>query len=46
MEPRVSIITLGVSDLKRAQAFYDRLGWARSVKDAKGIVFYQVGTMT
>ncbi len=45
MEQRVSLITLGVSDLDRAQAFYDGLGWARSVKDAEGIVFYQVGGM-
>jgi catechol 2,3-dioxygenase-like lactoylglutathione lyase family enzyme len=45
MEQRVSLITLGVSDLDRARAFYDGLGWSRSVKDAQGIVFYQVGGM-
>lgn len=45
MGQRVSMITLGVADLDRAQAFYDRLGWSRSFKDAQGIVFYQVGGM-
>ena len=45
MEQRVSLITLGVSDLERARAFYDGLGWTSSFKDAEGIVFYQVGGM-
>lgn len=43
MEQRVSLITLGVSDLARASAFYDRLGWQRSVRKAEGVVFYQTG---
>ena len=30
MEPRVSLITLGVADLERAQRFYEALGWKRS----------------
>jgi catechol 2,3-dioxygenase-like lactoylglutathione lyase family enzyme len=30
MEQRVSIITLGVGDLKRSKEFYERLGWRRS----------------
>jgi catechol 2,3-dioxygenase-like lactoylglutathione lyase family enzyme len=29
MEQRVSLITLGVADLKRAQTFYEGLGWSR-----------------
>ena len=45
MEQRVSLITLGVSDLDRARAFYDGLGWTSSFKAAEGIVFYQVGGM-
>lgn len=45
MEQRVSLITLGVSDLARAAAFYDRLGWKRSVRNAEGVVFYQCGGM-
>ena len=27
MEQRVSLVTLGVSDLSRARAFYEKLGW-------------------
>ena len=27
MDPRVSLITLGVADLPRARAFYEALGW-------------------
>lgn len=27
MEQRISLITLGVGDLQRARAFYERLGW-------------------
>lgn len=43
MEQRISLVTLGVEDLDRAGAFYDRLGWQRSVRDAQGVVFYQMG---
>jgi catechol 2,3-dioxygenase-like lactoylglutathione lyase family enzyme len=45
MEQRVSIITLGVSDLKRSREFYERLGWGRSMKKADSIVFFQAGGM-
>jgi uncharacterized protein len=45
MEQRVSIITLGVEDLKRSSEFYERLGWRRSMAKAKGIVFFQAGGM-
>ncbi|WNI17044.1 VOC family protein [Actinacidiphila sp. ITFR-21] len=41
MEPRISLITLGVSDLGRARSFYEALGWAgQSVQET---VFFQVG---
>lgn len=44
MEPRVSLITLGVSDLDRAQRFYEQLGWKRSAASAAGeVAFYQAG---
>jgi hypothetical protein len=43
VEQRVSLITLGVADLERASAFYDSLGWQRSVRGAQGVVFYQAG---
>jgi len=42
VEQRVSIITLGVSDLTRSREFYERLGWRRSGK-SDGIVFFQAG---
>jgi catechol 2,3-dioxygenase-like lactoylglutathione lyase family enzyme len=41
MEQRVSLITLGVTDLGRARAFYEALGWqGQAVED---IVFFQAG---
>jgi uncharacterized protein len=27
MEPRISLVTLGVADLERARTFYEQLGW-------------------
>lgn len=45
MEQRISLITLGVADLDRAAAFYDRMGWQRSVAQAQGVVFYQIGPL-
>lgn len=43
MEQRVSIVTLGVADLKRSREFYERLGWRRSMAQAEGVVFFQTG---
>jgi len=45
MEPRVSLVTLGVSDLPRARAFYEALGWHSSTEPGAGIVFFQAGGM-
>ena len=45
MEQRVSIVTLGVANLKRSLEFYERLGWRRSMAKAEGIVFFQAGGM-
>jgi predicted lactoylglutathione lyase len=43
MEPRVSLVTLGVADLARAKAFYAALGWqGREVQET---VFVQAGPM-
>ena len=42
MEPRISIITLGVSDLQRSLQFYrDGLGLPTTWTGDKGIVFFQ-----
>ncbi len=39
--PRVTLITLGVADLARAVAFYERLGWRRSVSaGGEGVAFF------
>ena len=45
MEQRISLITLGVTDLNRSREFYERLGWRRSMAKAEGIVFFQTGGM-
>ena len=41
MEPRVSIITLGVSNLKKSYEFYTALGFPSSKKPEDGIVFFK-----
>ena len=45
VEQRISIVTLGVEDLKRSREFYERLGWRRSQQDSEAIVFFQAGGM-
>lgn len=45
MEQRVSVITLGVSDLPRARAFYEALGWTSGAAPADDVVFFQAGGM-
>jgi uncharacterized protein len=43
MEPRISIITLGVSDLQRSVKFYrDGLGLPTTYKEGEGIAFFQL----
>jgi len=42
MEPRISIVTLGVKDLERSLRFYrDGLGLPTTRKTEQGIVFFQ-----
>ena len=45
MEQRLSMVTLGVSDLGRSREFYERLGWRRSATKTEGIIFFQAGGM-
>jgi uncharacterized protein len=45
MEQRVSLITLGVSDLARSRAFYEALGWTTGAAPADDVVFFQAGGM-
>jgi uncharacterized protein len=43
VEQRVSLITLGVGDLARARAFYERLGWRTGAEPDADVVFFQTG---
>ena len=45
MEQRVSLITLGVADLKRAQTFYEGLGWSAPADENDDVVFFPAGGM-
>jgi catechol 2,3-dioxygenase-like lactoylglutathione lyase family enzyme len=45
MEQRLSLITLGVSDLAGARAFYERLGWRSNTPAELDVVFFQLGGM-
>jgi uncharacterized protein len=48
MEQRLSLITLGVADVSRAQAFYEALGWTLGggVDDETDhVAFFQAGGM-
>ena len=45
MDQRMSLITLGVSDLARARAFYEALGWHTNAGPDDDVVFFQAGGM-
>lgn len=46
MEQRLSMVTLGVSDLRRSRRFYEeRLGWTSANPGNDSIAFYQAGCM-
>lgn len=45
MEQRVSLITLGVTDLARMRAFYEGLGWTTGAAPDDDVVFFQAGGM-
>lgn len=43
LEQRLTIITLGVSDLKASEAFYSHtFGWTKTAQSTDDIVFYQL----
>ena len=44
MEQRLSLITLGVADAARANAFYEALGWKGQSPDGD-VFFFQTGSM-
>jgi len=41
MEPRLSLVTLGVVDVPRARRFYEALGWRASPASQDGVAFFQ-----
>jgi hypothetical protein len=45
MEQRLSLVTLGVSDLERARAFYTALGWTTGAEPGDDVVFFEAGGM-
>src|SRR5262245_37926388 len=45
MEQRLSLITLGISDLDRARRFYEALGWSTGAEEGDDVAFFQAGGM-
>jgi uncharacterized protein len=45
MEQRVSLVTLGVSDLARSRGFYEALGWSGAQQPDDEVCFFQAGGM-
>jgi hypothetical protein len=43
MKQRVSLVTLGVSDLGRARRFYEALGWKTGANPEDDVAFFQTG---
>jgi uncharacterized protein len=45
VDQRLSLVTLGVSDLRRAREFYEALGWTSGWQEGEDVVFFQAGGM-
>jgi uncharacterized protein len=45
MEQRISLVTLGVTDLGRARSFYEALGWTGARQPDDEVCFFQAGSM-
>lgn len=45
MEPRISLVTLGVTDLARSRSFYEAMGWSGAQQPDDEICFFQAGGM-
>jgi hypothetical protein len=43
--PRLTVVTLGVTDLPRARRFYEALGWRSPCEPDSDVVFFQSGGM-
>ena len=42
LDPRISMITLGVEDVARSTAFYEKLGWKKSSASQDAVTFIQL----
>lgn len=42
LDRRISIVTLGVEDVARSTAFYEKLGWKRSSVSQEAVTFIQL----
>jgi uncharacterized protein len=42
LDPRISLITLGVEDVARATEFYEKLGWKKSSASQDSVTFIQL----
>ena len=45
VEQRVSLVTLGVTDVGRARSFYEALGWKTGAEPGADVAFFQAGGM-
>ncbi|MGB6452992.1 MAG: VOC family protein [Streptosporangiaceae bacterium] len=45
MDQRISLVTLGVTDLGRARLFYEALGWHDAQQPDDEVCFFQAGGM-
>jgi uncharacterized protein len=45
MDQRISLVTLGVTDLNRAREFYQAMGWREAPAPADDVAFFQAGGM-
>jgi uncharacterized protein len=45
MEQRLSVVTLGVTDLSRSRSFYQSLGWSESQSSDDDVAFFQAGAV-
>ena len=45
MPPHISMVTLGVADIKEATAFYERLGFKTSSDSQETVTFIQAGSV-
>lgn len=43
MQPRLTLVTLGVSDVARARAFYEKLGFRASSASQDSVAFFDAG---